>query len=416
MQAKVIRITCTAGTGNQSFTGVGFQPKALVTLWQSTGSGFIANEGKAVGVTDGTTSRVVTSFMTDNVSTTATAKGYGNGILGEGQATGNSIVVATFVSFDSDGFTVNRTVSNTSSWDVLCLGGSDMRAFVKEFTIGNLTTQVVTGVGWQPNAIIFLASYAVTATANTGVARNSFSIGAAMVSAEWVVSYGGRDAATMTTAMGCTVMQLTTSCLFGWNATASTIDLQADLASLDSDGFTLNITNLPSGTTNLFLALCLDVPQAAVGAFNKPTGAAPQTSTITPSFAPKALLLASSGYVTSAVAGLTPLVTVGISDGTTEGSSWSHALDGTLPTDANRRHLNKVMSHNTAPSTAVAEGTAAFSSSGFTVTWTPNNAVAIEELYLALGDPPGPPVQGIRTLDVYSPRGGMTQPVAGAWG
>jgi hypothetical protein len=107
---KVGTITINSGTGSQSFTGVGFQPRAIILFGANGASGAIGMF--TFGVSDGTGSRlgVMRADATDGQMN--------EGAFAYGFITTNASTISargTLTSFDDDGFTVDRVASSGSS-------------------------------------------------------------------------------------------------------------------------------------------------------------------------------------------------------------------------------------------------------------------------------------------------------------
>lgn len=104
-------ITVSSGTGNESFTGVGFKPRLLILF----GTVFAASASVATFVwgastTDGSRSSAIRVDSTDGQRT---QQGTAYTVLDDN----DSVIDAegTLVSFDDDGFTLSRDVSAGTS-------------------------------------------------------------------------------------------------------------------------------------------------------------------------------------------------------------------------------------------------------------------------------------------------------------
>jgi hypothetical protein len=156
-----------ASTGDQSVTGVGFQPKFGIfwtTDQNATGSTGTATFG--LGVAGSSTDRGYVAYRSETtVGTSNTAAG--NNItrllkLYSLATTPTVDVEVDFVSWDSDGFTVNisNAPSSTRRVHYLVWGGTDITDVnVVDWTVTNTATQAITGVGFESDLIIFLGWY-----------------------------------------------------------------------------------------------------------------------------------------------------------------------------------------------------------------------------------------------------------------
>lgn len=256
--------------GAQAVTGVGFQPK-LVILFESSGSQSAGAIGSrfTLGATDGTNQFTVSTRSRDNVGTSVTAHLQDSTFLWSEVATNTNTQItneAVITSLDSDGFTVTWNVATAGTEEYFCLGGSDISVKVGKFDMnGSTGNQAVTGVGFLPKAVLF---FNTIDDLTEGVAANTqLTIGAAVSSsARWASSFFDDDfAATMITADYITA----SSCISKIDASAVT--MAADLVSLDSDGFTINVTTALNATVQ-YIALGGNI-QAAVGVTQQPATA-----------------------------------------------------------------------------------------------------------------------------------------------
>ena len=97
----------TAATGSVGYTGIGFQPKAVMFF------AAVNNDNLRVtytGATDGTTSRQLISYASSGADIVQT----GGGIMQFRQQLGPDLVqTAALGSFDADGFTIDWTLSGS---------------------------------------------------------------------------------------------------------------------------------------------------------------------------------------------------------------------------------------------------------------------------------------------------------------
>jgi hypothetical protein len=239
--SKAGSFTRAGAAGNQAITGIGFQPK-LVFLFESSGSESAGGSGArfTIGAATGASNVFTTSTRSrDAVGTSDTAHiQVSDKIWTEVDiSTLTATNSATFVSMDSDGFTVSWSGAFGGTVEYFALGGDSLEALVSYFDMnGSTGNQSVTGVGFQPKAVLFFNCIENT---TEGPADNTqMMIGCGVSSTErWSMSFWDDDGAgTMISSDRITASK----CIARYNDSAAVVE--ADLVSLDSDGFTINIT------------------------------------------------------------------------------------------------------------------------------------------------------------------------------
>ncbi len=232
-------------TGNQAITGAGFQPDFVMFL-SARDSGAIPNTAVhtylSLGLAKSSSERAALAFASQDNAGTSETNRYQRTTLCLATLADSGTVdsEADFVSMDSDGFTINNSDAPTLAHKVMYLalkGGSyKVGAETQKTSTG---TKATTGAGFQPTGL-FLASFNDVAQ-TTPQPHHRFSVGAASAAgvegASWI---GDTDAAaTSSTNMS----TLTTKVIHLINADdPASPSAEADLSSLDSDGFTLDWT------------------------------------------------------------------------------------------------------------------------------------------------------------------------------
>jgi hypothetical protein len=219
-------------SGNQSFTGVGFKPDAMIVMSAELTSAPPANasgEQPVTGFASGTGALQAGAFSDGN---NGTASGQRADVLNF-----ESACVATLTSFDSDGFTLNFSqFSYVPYWFALCLKGGQYHVgkFNQATSTGN---QATTGVGFQPTGLILASYNAVTNASDiNSQARMSFGSGTSS-SARASIWTGGSNGGVQDNDFDATkIINMITE------GASPTTNASADLVSLDSGGFTLNWT------------------------------------------------------------------------------------------------------------------------------------------------------------------------------
>lgn len=287
--ARVIQVLCLGGTdlsnafvnelahktttGNQAYTGVGFQPATLIFGAQlaATTDPFALGVGNATqifGAATSTTNRFYTAGRhKDNANPTVQrAQQKSTQCIG---LTGDAAVLAEadFVSFDSDGFTLNFSTVSGTAWLTGYLALKGLQAKIISFTSPGSTGNVgYTGAGFTPGAVIFSSDCGVSSTANTAHCRRMLGMATSSTN-RGVISWAGKDAvATSNTSQNLD----RTACVkhIVENGATPTFPSVADFVSFDADGFTLN-WSVADATARETFALCLG-PAAAAGGVTYP--------------------------------------------------------------------------------------------------------------------------------------------------
>lgn len=233
-------------TGNQSVTGVGFQPDIvfLFGTLQATSAASNNNSQYSFGVMT-PTAQWSTATKSQNAQTTMnTSRAFSNTRCFTMVASASNIVFQdmSFVSMDSDGFTFNI---NTAGGLAILIGYMAFKG--GQWKVGTETqktstgTKATTGVGFQPSGLI-LASVCDTQTAGTAD-HSRFSFGATTGTSNNVSLWTG-DADNVADSIADTIMSNSKCITLATEgvAAATTTQAEAALSSFDSDGFTLDWT------------------------------------------------------------------------------------------------------------------------------------------------------------------------------
>jgi hypothetical protein len=359
-------VTLTSGTGTQGVTDAACaQPKVILFFWtNNTAAGFQATNagGFGISVDRGTDQHISSSqITTDNVATTSALFARHNTYSIVQRTVAGYSVLAYVSAFNSNGFTITKDTNDDASLGIIkyvCLGGSDLEnAYVAEFAApAGGGSQAETGVGFQGNLGIFLASPAGTGASPTTGSAGGFSFGAATSSSARAVtafktihnttSTGTNQSSSRFSASNVLLIPRTTTTTFAAQL--------ADFTSFGADGFTLNWTN-NTGTAAKYWALILKGTfQAHVGSQARSTSATTQDIT-SPGFQPKGIILA-GGFATAADSDIAQgHMSLGAADGTNHHSVWMGDA-ATINTDTNRySNASNVYSQATNPSTLAAQ-------------------------------------------------------------
>ena len=256
VSAKVVSWTQPTSTGNKAVTGVGFVPEGLIHLTAhlvGSATGFASAIGSLGMVGTGGSSYVQSIRSSDAVSTSVCARGlYQKTTHIHSDTTTQS--VSNHVSFDSDGFTNNFTTVTGSATLIVTLAfkGLQIKAGVFDKSTDSApASQAVTGVGFSPGVLMFLCSTQTALdTIGTHVKNVNGFVDTDTIFASTRLSEHGVGTSNTD---GCAK---TDKCLVIANNHTPTIDAEASLTSLDSDGFTLSwTTNDASAYKIAYLAL-----------------------------------------------------------------------------------------------------------------------------------------------------------------
>ncbi len=390
---KVGSFTKSTGAAPASQTvahGLGTTPKAII-FWTNgkTNESFSASFLFGFGVMDGTTSKSVGASSQDAVGTSNASRRVANKALTIIQWSETVLAEADFSSWDATNFTISWSTNNATAYVIhfIAIGGSDVSAKVVGWQMATATgNQSVTGVGFKPNVVIHGYANSGFETAPSSNDVNA-GLGAGVMDADgdqWVSDIFSSDGSnTSNTQRG----QRTDSTIFAFDSGLA-VTKQASWVSMDTDGFTVNFSTANARTTQAF-SLALKGVNVKPGSFNKSTAAATATQAITGvGFKPKVVMLASFQDTSQTNPVAHTRFGFGASDGTTQGSSAFQDTDnlGTTSVDGIDKTSKVFMKvNNNTPAIDAEASLASLDNDGFTLSWTTNDAVATQILYLALG-------------------------------
>ena len=259
LSAKAGKFTKNNSTGNQSVTGVGFQPGCVLfgASVAGTADAVQASSFLVFGHAVSSTDRYVSQFFGVDAADPMDEQRvtYDNACYASINATPALLERMDYVSHDADGFTVNN-VSTTQSLVVgyVALGGT------ARFKGGTLTaptepkTLAKTGVGFSPEVVLF---HSIGSSAALNTLNSTFSVFAfsALDKAGNNTGYTTLAQSAVGTSVSSRHQDLG-KCLCN-SSTATGIDSAAFLWGTGSDGFTLRFTPaVPAGAFNsVFLAI-----------------------------------------------------------------------------------------------------------------------------------------------------------------
>lgn len=409
----------TAGAPvNQSVTGVGFRPQAVIFFWtRQTATGFAPQNSRVnfgVGFATGSANeRAVSVSARDRRGSSDDGRRYSESnaiIILTGGGPPTLVAQAGLVSMDPDGFTIQWTTNDANAYLIhyIALGGDITNAFASSF---NLTTgggnQSVNGVGFQPDFVLFLWGH--TGALDTNLGNAEIGLGLAKSSAaRGAIVYAGLDASGPNTAKQW--QQRTDSVILLLTPTVSppTQDAIADFVSMDVDGFTINKSDTPAANTTIFY-LALKGGRHQVGAFNQATAIGNQAIAGV-GFRPEQLLLTSFNLIAQVGVVGGGAVSLGVAQyPTARGSVWFQDRSDNDPSDTNSyTNTTDVMTlaYGTAvggtdgnPAVRAQADFVSFNQDGFTLNWITADATARQILYWAIG--PYVPTGRIDWQEIY---------------
>jgi hypothetical protein len=252
--ATVKTFTLPTSTGSQAVTGVGFQPtSALLLTGSATASGAAAGEARLnVSGSDGTT-----HFSFAHTADHNSGNAVGRMVFETNEwlklRTGSATTDGTtdFTSFDSDGFTYNCPDAYVGAYlaAALCLRG--LRCKVGTLTVpGGTGAQAVTGVGFKPQAVLFLADGNTVA----GTARSEYNVMIGAASGPTARAVIDTDQVQSSDPLVNDHYSDTANVVRSITAGTPTTDYAADLTSFDTDGFTLTWSAVSTSDNVLYVA------------------------------------------------------------------------------------------------------------------------------------------------------------------
>jgi hypothetical protein len=384
LDCKVGTFTEKATTGSQGYTGVGFQPKALIIFGGALGGAnteaklhFGAGTSSSARYAQGIYSRdaAATSVAGRDGSASLILNATASGMGDRGQA--------DLTSLDADGFTLNYSVVSglSRTHNYMALGGADLTdvkagSFTAASSTGN---QGVTGVGFQPDCLILFGGIGggTTAILCVGAATSS--------SAQWSVSVADQNGqGTMNTRR-----RQRTDRIYHTMFSADTPLHEGALVSMDSDGFTINWSIARNDVVGY---LALKGGQFKVSSLSQKTSTGTQGYTGV-GFQPVGLMLASFCNAASASTQQHARMSLGAaSSSTSRAAAWygsSHNVADSVADSAQSATVALTMQTEGTPTENARADLESFDSDGFTLDWEVADATAREVLYLAFGSSGG---------------------------
>jgi hypothetical protein len=261
-------LTVGTGAANTVYSAVGlpFQPKAVILFWNGRSSDINAN-GEAdirqgFGFATSATDRRCVGSQRDhaNAAIASDRVHRNDACVVSLDVAGAVNGLADFNGFTAYGFDliIDQQFGAAMTVGFLALGGDSLTnvqtgQFQEPGATGNAA---VTGVGFQPDCVLF-CSAGITTAPNATAAEGHMMFGAAVSSSQRFVVVGGSDDAPGSSSSDTARYGIASECiaLLTEAGTPITLDARADFVSMDADGFTLNWLERAGSRYVFYLAL-----------------------------------------------------------------------------------------------------------------------------------------------------------------
>ena len=247
--AKVAMWTSPTSAGNKAVTGIGFRPETVLHFY--AGAAFTATPPSStyngifgVGAMDKNGGQwAVQAADWDDNNPSLASRGQQTDAAIYMYADGASAAVtkeASFVSMDTDGFTVDFKTANSNAGLICSLALAGVKATAGTFNKATGTapaSQSVGTAGFRPGAVFFSSYQLAAQTASVSETGCSYGLGASDGTHQGSSAFASSNNASPTTV---DAIDKTSKAFIKMNNPP--VDAEADLTSLDASGFTLNWT------------------------------------------------------------------------------------------------------------------------------------------------------------------------------
>jgi hypothetical protein len=374
-------------TATHAINGVGFQPKIVLFFWGGSTetsdnvSGGWYNIGFGAAISDSSRFAIVGESLDASASSSTGRASYADQCIRAYDNGGTVDGVMDFVSMDVDGFTlvVDNQFTNAFRISYLALGGDGLtNVFIgNHVTATSNGTYDVTGVGFQPDAMIF-AQTICTSLPNEA-SGFYLSLGITTGSGNQGVIYGyGQDSAAAANTSG-----------YGYNAEVVTrVDNTTEaLSAFIADGFTMSHTQ--GGTAYIYHYIALKGGHYSVGDVATLDSVADLDHEAV-GFQPSALFFLSANRALSTSDTLTDNLAMSIGAATSSTNRACAAVydkDAADPTETTRANYDSAVYANLQTDTVVGlMDLKSVDATGFTLTMTDADPSACWVTYLAIGE------------------------------
>lgn len=266
-------------------------------------------------------------------------------------------------------------------------GGRDAKAgsFVLNTSTG---LQSITGVGFEPTLVIFIGAQTTLNANRNGAA---FHLGVAGTVNQWAGGWSAGDAVAAGTEGRYGIWRddkCLAAVISGATGPNPPLTFEAELDSMDADGFTIDITDAPDAAYAVAY-LALRGGGYHVGTFIADTTTGPQAITGV-GFSPSAVFFASPQKTALGVTD-SAYISLGAGDDSDGRSIWGGSREGDVRCDS-RHHTGEVITHahdaGSAPGSSLLAQAAlqSLDGDGFTLDWVSTDGVARYCSYIAFED------------------------------
>jgi hypothetical protein len=365
-------------------------------------AGFVASQALSIGFGTrrggSTQSGCIGLWSSDGVATTSDGRVRNTTLLHVLSAEITSDYTVSLDAFAAGSFTVSYSSAAAASGDTfayMVIGGLDDAIVLNQVMDSVGATQVITGAGFQGNALLCLDA-SLNAN-NTPTSNIAVSFGCATSASRfWSVAVTETDGDTMTSAMNWNKAARTDACLERLTINGNTTDARWDLDTFDSDGFTLGVVDAPTATDQIATFLVLKGGSFEAGSKDKSAATGNDTFTLADvSLGVEGVIL---GCINAAT-GLTlntadMMLGAGSTANTTRGSAVNNTIGIVGPeaisTTADRfSATDSVIEELTGGATPAETSEAFFDSKGtgtFDIDWVVNGGSTNPVFYLAIGN------------------------------
>jgi hypothetical protein len=382
-------LTITGSTGNKSVTGLDFTPKAGLFIINSQASQNAAGTSSGIGwgVSISTSKRVTNFVRRVNASTTYFGRHSEGATLVTLDTTGAINFEADFVSWNSDGFTLNVSTSPAVSfyaqwwvWDGIEVQGNLVQ-FDSRTSPGS---QPYTGMGFKSDVLIVL-SMGMTATIPTTDGNSRPGFGFATHDADGTIRQAGLGNKHVSGANSARRAQSTSSLIYIPDTSA--MWLEGALTSFDADGFTVNYSTVQASAVKLW-ALGLTGLRGYVSSFNQNTSTGSQPITAV-GRQPQAIIMASFCRATATAQQTDGTVSIGGASGSNQGNNAFTCTSGSN-NNGHANYNNQILTCLTGgtPTVNSQASFTSFDSTGFTINNGTADATSREVIYLTMSPLP----------------------------
>lgn len=379
---------------DQSVTGIGFTPKALILFTHGSASADDAigtQSAISMGFSDGTTSKSIWSGSKDAVATSdANRYASSSEILITRSVTGGAAAnAADLKSLDADGFTLTWTTNSASATIIkyIAIAGDD----IEGVDVGSFTTPVSTtgvqNVSTSLNTADFVMLLSnINITEDTTNANSWNVIGVASgTSNQGVCSIFSDD----NQATSNTSRYQRTNNIYAYQTSGALINDEASFNGFTASGFDLNWSTSDSSARTVYY-LTIKGGSWEVGNGTTPTTIS--TKAFTTSFEPKGIGMFSHNDISNPGVRANALLSIGASDGTNNTNISLRDTDNLTTTDSARASSStKSLRIITTSAIDLEADLDSFNATDFTLNFTNVAGTAREFIWFAAGDTPAVP-------------------------